>query len=165
MGEIHLAGFGGRRVGEIVVYLAFGNDDPVVDFPVTHAAENNLLTNVLAKVVPVHAVVFYRCFHVADRDIIALGDAADGGVEIAIGYREAGFLGILQLDTVHDEALQHLLDQHVLGRRRDILAAQLLHGGRKPLLEVIFGDCFTVDDSNNAVGRNDGRRCGLRKTR
>ncbi len=58
--------------------------------------------------------------------LLRLATSVERGVELLVGDLEAGVVGVLQLDLLQDQALEHLLAQHVLRRQLELLRLQPL---------------------------------------
>ncbi len=141
----------GHEVRQVVVDLAIGNHDAALHFAFAQAREDDLLANLLAELGPGDAVLFQRRAEVLQRELVAFGDAAHGGVEVKIRYAQPGFLGVLELHAIGDHALEQLLFQDFARRQLHLLVAQLALHGSEAGAQLVGGDGFVVDHGDDAV--------------
>ncbi|MNN95283.1 hypothetical protein D3C81_2140670 [compost metagenome] len=89
-----------------------------------------------------------------------MGDGFDGLVQLLVGDANAGAVADLQLQVLDDQALQHLLAEHMLGRQRGAaLGAGLLHFVQA-LVQLALHDHVVIDDGDHSV---DGANLGMRE--
>ena len=113
---VFLAAAGGCLVGQVVVDLAFGNNQLAVDLSLTQTNGDHFVADFLAEAGVLHAILFQRRAELRHAHLVAGSDAADGLIELGIVHPHAGILGVLQLGAIHDQALQHLALQNILRR-------------------------------------------------
>ena len=101
--------------------------------------ERELLAHGVAIGGVVDALRRERFGQLRQRDLVALGDFRQRVVQRLVGHLDAGALGALHLQLLQDQALEHLLAQHVLRRQLELLLPQAL-GDRGDLLVELAGE-------------------------
>ncbi len=157
LGQLQLAEI--RR--EEVLHLLIGHLDTLGNAALTHTADDHLAADLLAGGFQAKTVTGQRLAELLQRHVVALGDGAHGLVEFFVGDADAGALTDLQLQILGDQALEHLLLQHV-GRRR--IGAALLDGLldlAHALIQLALHDDVVIDDRHHAIqwlNLGEGRR-------
>src|SRR5690606_4726194 len=112
-----------RRVARAVfqesIYLGVGDDDVGIDRALPQPGHADVGAERLAVFIPADAGFFDLAAHLLNRHAIALCDGLDGLVDLLVVDTDAQAIGLLRLQAVHDEALQHLPAQNVLRRHLD----------------------------------------------
>ena len=111
--QLHLA----HVRGEEVLHFLIGDLNTFRHAALAHAADDHLATYLVACVGVGQAVFGQGGTELLDAHAIALGNGADGLVQLFVGNPNAGAFADLQLDVLDDQALQHLLAEHMLRRQ------------------------------------------------
>ncbi len=145
---------------QVAVDLAVAHLDLVVDLALAQLRQQDLVAHLVAELVEVHAVALERGTELRQREVVALGDALDGGVELRVPDLEPALLRQLQLRLLEDQPLQDLALEHLAIRQRRALAPQLALHERDVLVELALRHHVLVDDRHDAVDRDEllGRR-------
>ncbi len=99
----------------------------------------------------VDALAGQRGRQVGQRDLVLLGDVAQRVVQRLVGHLDAGAIRTLHLQLLQDQAVEHLLAQHVLGRQLELLRAQALGDDQHLLVELARQHDAFVDGGRDAV--------------
>ena len=139
-------------------HLGVAHLDLVVNLALAQPRQEDLLAQVLAPAFERHAVRFEGFAKLGERHVVVLGDALHRAVELQLVDADAGLARHLQLRLLEDQALEHLVLEHVaLGRGR-ALPAQLPLGAVDGLVQLGQRDDFLVDDRDDAVDDSDALR-------
>ncbi|MNV50912.1 hypothetical protein D3C71_1429420 [compost metagenome] len=160
--ELQLAEVG----GEEVLHFLVGDLDALGHPALTHAADDHLAAHLVAGVGIGQAVLHQGGAELLEAHAVALGDAGQRLVEFFIGDANAGAVANLQLDVLDDQALQHLLAEHLLRRQcRAAFGDGLLHLAQA-CVQLALHDDVVVDNRYDAVERlHLGLRRGTQKQR
>lgn len=137
--------------GEEVLHLLLADLDALGDPALTHTADHHLATDLLAGVGVGQAVAGEGGLELLQAHAVALGDGAHRLVQLLVGDTDAGAVADLLLDVLDDQAFQHLLGQHVLGRQRRAALEQRLVHFTQALVELALHDHIVVDDGDDPV--------------
>ncbi|KAF1069748.1 MAG: hypothetical protein GAK45_01009 [Pseudomonas citronellolis] len=96
-----------------------------------------------------------RSVELVQRHVVALGDGGHRLVQFFIGDADAGALAHLKLDVFDDQALKHLLGQHVLGRQRRTAFLDGLTNLGQALVQLTLHDHVVIDDGHHTIQRYD----------
>ncbi len=119
------------------------------------ALDENLFLGLLAEIVIVQTVARERAAQLGDVDVVALRDALDRLVDVVVGDADAGALRALNLDAIHDQAVEHLAAQDV-GRGQLLrIAAVLGLDLRDGAVELALQNDVVLGDRDDAVERFD----------
>ena len=113
-----------RLLVEELVDLARRDADALQHVALAQQLQGELLAHLLAVGGVVDALLRQRLRQLGERDVVALGDVLERLVHGLVGDLDAGVIGALHLDLLQDQALEHLLAQHVLRRQLELLLAQ-----------------------------------------
>ena len=155
-----------RRSGllaEKIVDLIVGDHDAVVHLAFAQARQQDLSADFLAEFVELNPVTLQGLAELAQRHLVALGNARDGTVQLQVVHAQGRLPRQLQLQPVHDHALQHLLFQQIGRRQLRSLLAQLLRHRFHPQRHLAAGDHLAIDHGNDAVHQH--HRAGRRSLR
>ncbi|MPM97632.1 hypothetical protein SDC9_144807 [bioreactor metagenome] len=130
---VFLIAAGSCLIGEVIVDFAVGDDQLAIDLPFAQANRDHFVTDIFPEAGVLDAILFQRCTEFRNGHPVSCRDAADGLIELDIVDPHAGILGVLQLRTIHDQALEHLALQNILRRQGSSLFFQLLERCRKTI--------------------------------
>src|SRR5258706_418817 len=128
-----------------ILDLTLADGDLGGDLAVPQAIHQDLIAQLFPKPVEIDRVALERLPEFCQRELVPLGDPADGTIELQIVHAHPGFPRILQLDFFDNEALQHLaLDLAAIGKGRSS-ALQVLPHPIHPLRHPVLRDHLFVD--------------------
>ena len=143
----------GRIAAQIIVDLAFGDDDLVVHFTLAHACNGHLLADILAKFREGDAIFLQGIAELGQRHLVVGGDALQRLLKLRIVDAHAAVARVLQLDLVHDQTIEHLPLKLAPRRQRRSLLLQLRDGKVETCIQLMQRDHFVIDDGNDPVDR------------
>jgi hypothetical protein len=169
LGDVQL-GLGARRLASLLdprIDLRIADADAAHDFSFANALDQHLVTDAVAKAGVRDALAAEPLAQLRDRELVLVGDAGDGTVDLGLVDLGAGLARIGDEHPLVDERVEDLLAQ--LGRRRQLraVAHRLVADARHALLKLAGGDELLVDDGEDVVaglrrdghaGRGDGQR-------
>ncbi|MNN21934.1 hypothetical protein D3C81_1352730 [compost metagenome] len=128
----------------------------------TYAADDHLATNLLAGIFVRQAIMSQGSAELLQVHTVALGNGADGLVQLFVGDADARAIADLQLQVFDDQAFEHLLVQHAGGRHGATTLGDGLLDFTHAAVQLAFHHHVVVDDGHNAVqGLHGGvRRAG-----
>ena len=138
-------------IGEEVIHLGVGNDDPAFHFALTHAGQEDLVADFLAEAIPGDSVPLEGLAEVGHRQLVVVGDAPESPVEGDVIDPQRGFVGELDLKAFHDLALEHLAFEHVGRRQWRALARELARDLPDPQAQIGTGDDLAVHDRHDPI--------------
>ncbi|MNZ46355.1 hypothetical protein D3C78_640340 [compost metagenome] len=146
-GKLDLAEVG----GEEVLHFLVGDLDAFGDAALTHAADDHLAANLVARIVEGQAVACQRLLELVEGQVVALGDGGHRLVQFLVGDTHAGAFADLHLQILEDQAFQHLLGQHIAGRHLRAALGDGLLDFAHALVELALHHHVVVDDGDHAV--------------
>ncbi len=136
---------------EEVLHFLLGHLNALGHTALTHTADDHLATNLVTGILIGQAVVGQGLAELIDRHVVALGDGADGLVQLFIRDPDAGAFADLQLQVFDDQALKHLLVQNA-GRRHALAAlGDGLLNLVDTLVQLALHDHVVVDNGHDLV--------------
>ncbi len=117
----------------------------------TQGAQGQFLAHGLAVLLVIDALGRERRRQLVEGNLVVRGDFLQRAVQLFVGHREANALGVLRLDLLQYQPIEHLLLEHALRGQFDLLFLQPF-GDRVHLrIELAFQHQAVVDDGRNAV--------------
>ncbi|MCY1414101.1 hypothetical protein D9M71_295420 [compost metagenome] len=145
--QLHLA----HVRGEEVLHFLLRHLNALGDTTLTHTADDHLATHLLASIVIGQAVAGQGCAELLQIHAIALGDGADGLVQLFVGDADAGAVADLQLQVFDDQAFKHLLIEHASRRHSAATLGDGLLHFTHALVQLALHDHVVIDDGHNAI--------------
>jgi hypothetical protein len=158
---------GFRLFLEVLIDLAGRNAYALQDVALAEQAEGELFTHVLAVGGVVDALLLQSFGQLRQGMPLRCATSVQGRVQGLVRDLQAGLGGTLGLDFLQDQALQHLLAQHVLGRQLELLRPQALAHDGNLVVELAVQHHAVVDHGGDAIeelafgGELAGLRAGL----
>ena len=146
-GHLHFAKVRGQEVFHFLVrdLNALGHA------ALTHTADDHFATNLLAGIFIGQTVVGQGLTELLDGHVVALGNGANGLVQLFIRDTDARAFADLQLQVFDDQALKHLLIQNA-GRRYALAAlGDGLLNFVDTLVQLALHDHVVVDDGHHFI--------------
>ena len=85
-----------------------------------------------------------------ERNVLPFGDVPHRGIDLFVRYLDAGAVGVLGLNFLEHQTLEHLRSDHVLIGQWHILAAQSRDDLAHLLVELALEHDAIVDDRDDA---------------
>ena len=140
---------------QVLIDLGVGDLDLAVDFTLAKALHDHLVADVVAILGIRNVFLRQHLAKVLGRKLVFLRDALNRTLDLAIVDLYALLLGLLQQRALGDQALEHLLVEHVGRRRLDFLLLQLLLHDAPRVVELVLGQGLVIDDSDDTVDVDD----------
>ncbi len=86
-----------------------------------------------------------------ESDSVALGDVLQRAVQRLVRNLDARAIRVLNLDLLHDQALEDLLAQDVLRWKLELLLPHAVGDDRNLFIEVAIEDDTVIDDRGDAI--------------
>ena len=138
-------------VGQVVVDLPVGDDDPVVHLALLQPGNEDFIANLLAESLVAVTVLLQDLPELVQVQLVFPGDVADGAVQGLIIDPDPRVLRHLDLQPGHDQPVQHLFLQDVQRRQRDVLLLHLRGHPPDLLRQFAAHDHVIVDDRDDPV--------------
>jgi hypothetical protein len=138
-------------VREKLVDLARRDHDALQHVAFTQQSDDQLIAHLVAVIGVVDPLLRKRRRQVGKGDAVARRDVLQCRVQSVVGDRDAVLLRLLQLDFLQDQAVQHLLAQHALGRRGEPLGLQFRDHLAHAVVELALHDHAVVDNRGDTV--------------
>ena len=149
LGQLQLA----QVRGEEILHFLVTDLDTFGHAALAHPTDDHLAAHLFAGALVGQAVAGECGAELVEAQTVALGDAGHGLVELGVADADAGALADLQLDVLDDQAFQHLLGEHMLGRQgRAAPTDGLLHFAQTGI-QLALHDDVAVHDGGHAIQR------------
>ena len=133
------------------LHLAVGDPHPGRHAALLQPGHHHFVAYLLAEAGPVVAVGAQGIGELLQGHVVLPGDAGQRLVEGAVVDADTGPFRHLQLQTLQDYPVQHLLAQHLAGRQRAVVTPELGGDFVHPFLQLAFHDHAVVDHRHDAV--------------
>ena len=160
MAQTHFAGFE-TVAGEQDVDFGIADVGLALHDALLQALHQELVAQVIAEILETHVFAGERAAQLIHGDLVVLGDALHGLVDVGVADANAGVLGARHLQAQHDQALQHLAVEHVARRQLLRIGAVLVEDVGDGRVELALQDDVVVDHGDDAIQRLRGQQ-GLR---
>ena len=132
------------------------DEDPRIDVALAQGGHRHLPAHLLAVGTIVDTLLFERGGQVAELDVVALRDVGERGVEHLVGDLDPEPVGALDLQLLQHQPLEHLLTEHVAGRRLLPLLLYALCNHLCLLVELALQHDAVVDHRGDAIEQAAG---------
>ena len=149
-----------RHRRQMVVDVALGDVDLVLDLALAYLRDHDLFPDLLAKLRELVAVAFEGVPELAQGELVLLRDPQQRPVEPVVVDAYAGIARELELEPGEDQPFEHLPAQCMGRWRSGAGAAKLLAYPLQPYVQLAPCDDVVIDDGDDAVESGAGRGLG-----
>ena len=143
---------------EVVFDFGIAHGKPALDLALAQPLHNQLVADVFAVLRVRNIFLRERLAKVLGGEFVVLRDTLNRPFDECVVDLDARLFGKLQQRSLSDEALEHLLLEHINRRRLQLLLLHLLQHDARCVVDIVLSNRLVVYHCDHAVDTDHSRR-------